>query len=132
MSWEAYNSITPFFSRTELAWITPLLLTVCACKSTWPASATILPWLSTLPAGNCTGADKLNPFGRSDSKHFLPGDQRRRAAGRCNRSLVLDLFADQKQRTSRRRFQMCRSSQSALPSAGRQSSNPRPRPMPRD
>ena len=69
---EAYNSITPFCWRTELAWINPLLLTVCACKSTWPASATILPWLSTLPAGSCTGADKLNPSGRSESNTCWP------------------------------------------------------------
>ena len=64
--------MTPFLSRTEFAWITPLLLTFCACKSTCPASATIRPWLSTLPAGSCTGADKLNPSGRSESNTSCP------------------------------------------------------------
>ena len=90
---EAYNSMTPFFSRTELAWITPLLLTVCACNSTWPASATILPWLSTLPAGSCTGADKLNPSGPLGEQDLLAGHQRRRAAGRRNGSVVFDLIS---------------------------------------
>ena len=98
--------MTPFFSRTELAWTTPLLLTVCACKRAWPASATIRPWLSTLPDGRWTGTDKLSPSGRSERSTSWPASSAAVPPGAAMRTVVLDLFRNQKQGAARGGLQM--------------------------